>query len=384
MPFKEAVLLTLSLTDGQFVIYVKISSRKCETVIVVLNFLGGKDMRRTVGAIVGILFGFVAVSALAETSMFNNNLNSWIMVSPAQLYQVQGNKVDPNFEHGTGKATNEIGTTKSETEITGNVISATGVYSIGTDLKAGIGAGMDTMTQKDKEADTKEDGKTIHLTPQAAYQIQNMAAVGLEADMRMDSIDRGNDRKFDSTYFVIRPGALYTMKNLEAGLVYQTQVEQKVKKTINGAEDEYTFEHPAEVVLHGRYALDQNLALGAQLHNIMHSAFKDTVTNLTTSTTEKIATKNDQQVVRFTGEYSMDALKTEGGFEYATAYHKKKEYMTSETISTMGLRAAADYSISKEAAVGGGLAYDFGSDKQGDNKYATNDMTIQVRGKVAF
>jgi len=344
-------------------------------------------MRKIVGAIVGILFGFVAASAFAETTWFNNNLNSWIMVSPAQLYQVQGNKVDANFQHVTGKTTDDVGATgKTESDLTTNVISADGIYSVGTELKTGVSAGMRMANVKSTEktavgsTDSKSDFKNTFLKPQVAYQIHSVASVGMAIEMDFDSVDTENSVKYDCTSYVVRPGALYTMKNLEAGLVYQTQVDQEVEVTINDQKQKFQVQKAGSAILHGRYALDQNMAFGTQLEQVMWGSLK--TKNYTTG--ESTATDKDQQIVRIFAEYGMNSLKTEGGYAYKTAYYKNKENMDSANIGTMELSAAADYSINKEAAVGGGLAYDFGSDKNGDEKYATNDMTVQVRGKVAF
>ena len=334
-------------------------------------------MRKMFGVVIGI-FGLVATTAMAETTWFNNNLNSWIMVSPAQLYQVQGNKVDASFEHKTGTNTTDTGT-KTETELTGNSIGAIGVYSVGTDLKTGIAAGMNMVNLKTKGTDNKSDTKVTYLTPQAAYQVQNMASVGVALDAMFDSTDFGNSVKYDTSYFVVRPGALYSTKNTEVGLTYLTQVDQKAKTTVNGLDLEFPVQEPAEVIIHGRYAMSQDLALGGMLKHVMYSNLEQT--DATTQTTWK---NKDQEILRATAEFTTGAVKTEGGLAYTTAYYKDKDHMDNTNIGTMGLNAAADYSINKEAAVGGGLEYNFGNDKAGTTKFATNDMTIAVRGKVAF
>ncbi len=327
--------------------------------------------------VAGFAMSAVTGTAVAADAAFDNHLTSTPMVSPAQLYQTDALKTD--FALGFLSATDEVKPTtgdKTTSDVTGTRLFAAGIYNIqAIGLRAGLVADYVTFDAETKTGalNAKAEGSVVSLSPTFAY-VAGPVALGLAIDVNSETtkikVDGAEEIKQD--WMTVRPGVLFANEQMEAGVTYTTKgTKDAVKK--DGIEVAPESDTPAEVTLHGRYAVDKTMAFGAIVGNRMQADVSDdTVKDLTSLTA--------------TAEFALDAVKLEGDVGYNMATYKKKEELDSGTIGTVDLGAAADYTINKQASVGGGVGYEFGADENTTNKneYAVNTLSVLVRGDMKF
>lgn len=322
-----------------------------------------------------IVAGFIAMSgvSLAETSTFNNHLQSTPIVSPAQLYQVEDMKTD--FSLGFRSSTD---TAKpkgaSETETTGKDtgVFAGAIYNVkAIGLRTGVTVnyGMSDITQDSTTTageKTEIEGSEMTVSPQLAYPV-GPVVLGAAVDVVQTSAKVEGGDEFESTHNRFRPGVVFADNAIEAGLAYSSPN----RITGDAEKKELDVMEPAVVTAHGRYAIDSNMKAGAIVSNYNHKAL------------DKDAYK-DQTAVTGTFEYGLSATQIEANLGYKSAYYKNKDALSNETIGTIGLGAAADYALNPAASVGGGFGYEFGSDSNDTQEVAKNELTVAVRGNMKF
>lgn len=319
----------------------------------------------------------ISGSAMAADATFDNHLNSTPMVSPAQVYQINDIRTDfslgINNAAGTSKVdgADELKSSNSTTDL-----FAAGIYNIkAIGLRAGLvvnyGTGVaksdqfDTASGKTQEA--KADTTDFIVSPTVAMPV-GPVVIGAALDVTQATAKPEDFDEVKGTYTTFRPGVLFENGDLEAGLTYSSAT-----NTANPEDPKkMDFAVPASVTAHGRVAIDRQLAVGAIIRNVHAKGLDEDQ-------------YKDQTQVKATGEFGMSALKLEGDLGYNTAFYKSKTEGFSEyTIGTYELGAAADYSVNKDTAVGGGLGYQFGSDKADGVKVAANVLSVAVRGNMKF
>jgi len=319
----------------------------------------------------------VAGSAMGAEATFENHLNSTPIVSPAQIYQIEDIRTDFSLgvtnSEGTSKpeGSDEMKDTSSSTDL-----FAAGIYNIkAIGLRAGLivnyGTGSDKSDQFDettsKTVEAKEDVTNFVASPTVAMPV-GPVVVGAAVDVTQSTAKPEDGDEAKVTYTTFRPGVLFQNKDLEAGLTYAGANH----KTNEDDAKKLAVDEPARVTAHGRFAINRDVAAGAIIQNVHYKGLDED-------------TLKDQTRVKATGEFGMSALKLEGDLGYNTAFYKSKTEGFSEgTIGTMELGAAADYSVNKDTAVGGGLNYEFGSDKADGTKVAANELTVALRGNMKF
>jgi hypothetical protein len=327
-------------------------------------------MAITKGMTVIAAAALISGSALAKDAAFENHLQSKPIVSPAQLYQVDQSKSDFSLGYASSKlSTDNDDTGKTTSSETGTELFAAGIFNVKSiDLRAGMSVDYITGSTEDKNDAGKAEGDATWMvfTPQAAMPI-GPVVVGAAFDLVQETKKVEDADEAKANYNTFRPGVLFANKDLEAGITY---VSPHNSPAID-EDKELPVVKPAEVTLHGRYALDRDFALGAILTNNDYSAINDD-------------TQKDQTELTVTSEYTAGAIKVEGDLGYNSAYYKDTENITPLNIATMELGAGADYAVNKDAAVGGALTYEFGSETSKGTDYAVNDLGFAIRGNVQF
>ncbi len=320
---------------------------------------------------------FLAGSAMAADATFENHLSSAPMVSPAQIYQIDDLRTDFNLgfhsAEGTSKADggDEVTSTSSGTDL-----FAAAIYNIkAIGLRAGLTADYGSAAQKTEVPDpttgeaveAKSDLSAMTVSPTAAMPIGPLVlGVAFDVTQLADKPEEGDEAK--TTYTTFRPGALFQNKDMEAGLAYSSAT----NTTNEGDADKLGVTDPAKVTAHGRVAINRDLAAGAIIQSVHYKGLNEDAFK-------------DQTRIKATGEFGAGAVKIEGDLGYNTAFYKsKKAGFGEDTIGTIGLGAAADYSVNKDTAIGGGLGYEFGSDSADGVKVAANELTVAVRGNMKF
>jgi hypothetical protein len=343
---------------------------------IAFGLLIGELLMRKVHVLVSATgLAMTASVAVAAESTFDNHLTSTPMVSPAQIYQTQDLKTDfkVGYESAEGTTKPDGSSSTTATDKTNDLFAAAiyNIHSIG--LRAGIALDygssnteaevVDVTTgQKDK---IKIEGNDMMVTPQAAMPLGPVVA-GVAADFHQVTAKPDGVDEQKGSYNTFRPGVLFATKDMEAGITYASQT-----NTNESDADKLSFAVPAKTTLHGRYAIDRELAVGAILADWHYKGIDED-------------TLKDQTRVTGTVEYGIGAVKTEGELGYRSAFYKNKDSVMEDNIGMMDIGAAADYEVTKTAAVGGALGYEFGSDSAKGVKYSANMFNVAVRGNMKF
>lgn len=316
----------------------------------------------TVGTL-GMVAIFGGPVSAAETA-FQNHLSSPIMVSPAQIYQVEDTKTDFSLGYSLKTDANKTDGKSTEKFDTNTDVFAGGVFNIRSiGLRTGLTASYES---KSIEADDKVtmEGTSMTVSPQAAYTM-GPVVVGAAVDAVQVSAESEESDALSANFLRFRPGIAFSNEAVEAGFVYTSPTR---KENI----DELKVMEPAQVTLHGRYGITPDLALGAILTNKNYKPIDE-------------ESYNDQVLVKGTAEYFANSFKVEGNLGYSTAYYENKaEDLSEDTIANIMVGAAGDYALNKVTTVGASASYEFGSDSNETIEVAKNAVGVSIRGNVKF
>lgn len=320
---------------------------------------------------------------------FNSHLHSAMMVSPAQIYAVQGMQTDMTL--GYRKSDHETITAqgKWDFEWMSSILNLTAVRSLPVQ---GLNVGLN-ITSVLSEPDEMIEGKgipellsttpqsahtkyneinTLHLAPLLSYHVKDMVSLGLRFNYQYVARDYSLDRAFaateamhkDSSSYSLVPAFTVTAADFEAGVAWQTEE--------NGDDVEV----PAILTMHGRYALDADFNLGAVYQLKRWSALK--------------AGHEDQSVLRATVEWQNERLRVEGDVAYATSYYENETDITAHNIATFSAHTAVDYRVTENAVAGAAVGYTFGNElfsadsDASAEEYNMQEMDFALRGNYLF
>ena len=320
---------------------------------------------------------------------FDSHLHSAMIVSPAQIYPVQGMHTDMTL--GYRKSDHETITAqgKWDFEWMSSILNITAVRSLPVSgLNAGLnitavlskpdemikGEGIpELLRTTTQSAHTKyNEVNTLQLAPMLSYHVQDMVALGLRFNYQYVARDYSLARAFaatetrhtDSSSYSIVPAFTVTAADFEAGVAWRTEE--------NGDDVEV----PAMLTMHGRYALDADFNLGTVYQLKRWSALK--------------AGHEDQSVLRATVEWQNDWLRVEGDVAYATSYYESEAHITAHNIATFSAHTAVDYRITTNAIAGAAVGYTFGKElfsaesEAAAEEYNMQEMDFAVRGNYLF
>ena len=331
------------------------------------------------------------IAAPLLPSIFNSHLHSAMMVSPAQLYAVEGMQTDLTL--GYRKSDHETITTqgKWDFEWMSSILNLTAVtnlpvsgLNVGLNITSVLGEPdenikgegifelLNTTTQS---AHTKYDEiNTLQIAPLLSYHLKDMISFGLRFNYQyvdrdysptrhFAATDSGNLHTSSSSYSLI-PAFTVTAADFEAGIAWQTQ------------ESGDDVELPAMLTMHGRYAWDDSLNFGGIYQLRRWSALK--------------AGHEDQSVLRATVEWQNDWLRIEGDVAYTTSYYQSEVDVTAHNIATMSAHTAFDYRITDNAVAGAAVGYTFGEEtfsaasQASAEEYNMQEMDFALRGNYMF
>lgn len=320
---------------------------------------------------------------------FNSHLHSAMMVSPAQIYAVQGMQTDMTL--GYRKSDHETITAqgKWDFEWMSSILNLTAIKSMPVQgLNVGLnitsvlsepdeiieGKGIpELLSTTPQSAHTKyTEINTLHLAPLLSYHVKDMVALGLRFNYQYVARDYSLDRNFaatetmhkDSSSYSLVPAFTVTAADFEAGVAWQTEE--------NGDDVEV----PAILTMHGRYALDADFNLGAVYQLKRWSALK--------------AGHEDQSVLRATVEWQNERLRVEGDVAYATSYYENEADITAHNIATFSAHTAVDYRVTENAVAGAAVGYTFGNELFSSDsdasaeEYNMQEMDFALRGNYLF
>ncbi len=237
-------------------------------------------------------------------------------------------------------------------------------------LRLGLEASsLDASYRIKSPADTaKGHGSVVVFQPSAAYQL-GAVSVGLGYSHSRNQIEPKGGQETSNTYGTLTPAISFSQGPVEAGVVYTTPT----YKTAASADDS-DIDNPATVLLHGRYAVDSALALGATLENINYSSHDDSA--------------KDQQKVKLLASYRSGALTYEGSLGYDTAYAKDRVDLSVDNMAMYTGSAFVDYAVAARGYVGGGFEYSAGSARHkvggGTEKLTAANTAAMLRGGLTF
>ena len=313
----------------------------------------------------------------------NSHLHSAVIVSPAQIYVVQGLQTDLSL--GYRKSDHETITKqgKWDFEWMSSILNLTAVTSLPVEgLRVGLnissvlsepdevikGTGIPELLQTTTpSAHTKYSAiNTMHVSPLISYHLKDMVALGLQVNYQYVDRDYSIARAFanntgmhtsTSSYSLV-PAFTVTATGFEAGVAWQT------------AESGDDVEMPSMLTMHGRYAVGADLHFGGIYQLKRYSTLK--------------SGHDDQSVFRATVAWQYDQLRVEGNVAYATAFYANNTNITAHNIATISTHTAFDYRITDNAVAGAAVGYTFGEDTSTATEYNMQEMDFALRGNYLF
>ncbi len=320
---------------------------------------------------------------------FSSHLHGAMIVSPAQIYSVQGMQTDMTL--GYRKSDHETITAqgKWDFEWMSSILNLTAVRSLPVPgLNAGLnitsvlsepdeiikGEGIpELLRTTTQSAHTKyNEVNTLHIAPMLSYHVKDMVSLGLQFNYQYAARDYSLDSTFaapeamyaGSSSYSIVPAFTVTAADFEAGVAWQTEE--------NGEDVEV----PAILTMHGRYAWDDSLNFGGTYQLKRWSALK--------------AGHEDQSLLRATVEWQNDWLRVEGDVAHATSYYENEANITAHNIATFSAHTAVDYRITTNAIAGAAVGYTFGKElfsaesEASAEEYNMQEMDFALRGNYLF
>lgn len=303
---------------------------------------------------------YTTAGELNYVGPFKNHLNSTVMVSPAQIYQIGDLRTD--WQLGVDAAKSKVGPTETKTNLTD--INGAVVYNFTPyDVRAGLKFNYGLGTQKVTGA-TDVDVSTWTVEPTFAMPAGDFV-VGLGFGFTgVENSQTGATDK-DATFTRIKPAVAYVGSNYEVGAVFASKVKEDAK-----AADELDAFVPATTTIHGRFAATETFAVGGIIENRAYKTFNSAVLK-------------DQIGLTATTEFDQGTYKLEGTLGYNSKFYKGSA-VTQDTIATTELGFAGDYRMGKAATVGGSVTYGFGSEEESATKYKVQDLAFGVRTNFTF
>ena len=314
---------------------------------------------------------------------FSSRLHSATIVSPAQIYAVQGLQTDLSL--GYRKSDHETITNQGEWDFKwmSSILNLTTVTNLPVEgLHVGLnissvlsepdeiikGTGIPELLQTTTQSvHTKYSAiNTLHISPLISYHLKDMVALGLQVNYQFVDRDYSIARIFTnnldmhtstSSYSLV-PAFTVTATAFEAGVAWQT------------TESGNDVEMPSMLTMHGRYAVGADLHLGGIYQLKRYSTLK--------------AGHDDQSVFRATVEWQYDQLRLEGNVAYATSFYTGNANITAHNIATISTRTAFDYRITDNAVAGAAIGYTFGDDTSTAIEYNMQEVDFALRGNYLF
>lgn len=350
-------------------------------------------MRKLLLALIALLYLQVAnakeeVVAPQLSANFDSHLHSAMIVSPAQIYAVQGLQTDLTLGYRKSDHETIIDGGKWDFEWMSSILNLTAVTNLpvsGLNLGLNISAMMsapdeivkgegipELLRTNTQRAHTKYiDISALQISPLVSYHLKDMISLGLRFNYQYIDREYAAGRMFQgealhtsSSSYSITPAFTVTAADFEAGVAWQT------------AESGADVEVPAILTMHGRYALDAGLNLGGIYQLKRYSAM--------------LPNHEDQSVLRAAVEWKGERLRIEGNLAYATSFYENEANITAHNISTLSGHTAIDYRITDNAIAGATAGYTFGketvdstADRQA-TEYNMQEMDFALRGNYFF
>ncbi len=324
-------------------------------------------------------------------SVFNSHLHSATVVSPAQLYAVDGMQTDITL--GYRKSDHETITARGKWDFEWmsailNLTAVTAVpvpnLNIGLNITSVLSepdeiikgeAIPDLLRTTTQSAHTRyNEINTLHIAPLLSYHVRDMVALGLRVNYQYAVRDyspthyfaatHGGDMHTSGSSYSLVPAMTVTATDFEAGVAWQT------------AESGDDVEVPAILTLHGRYVWDDSLNFGGVYQLKRWSALQ--------------VGHEDQSVLRATVEWQSDRVRVEGDVAYATAYYETENSVTAHNIATLSAHTAVDYRVTSNAVAGIAVGYTFGEEtfplesQASAEEYNMQEMDFALRGNYMF
>ena len=322
-------------------------------------------------------------TAPMPSTSFNSHLHSAAIVSPAQMYAVQGLQTDLSL--GYRKSDHETITNqgKWDFEWMSSILNLTAVTNMPIDgLHVGLnissvlsepdeiikGTGIPELLQTTTQsAHTKYSAvNTLHVSPLISYHLKDMVALGLQVNYQFVDRDysiariftNNTDMHTSTSSYSLVPAFTVTATGFEAGVAWRT------------AESGDDVEMPSMLTMHGRYAVGEDLHFGGIYQLKRHSTLK--------------AGHDDQSIFKATVEWQYDQLRVEGNVAYATSFYTDNANITAHNIATISTHTAVDYRITDNAVAGAAVGYTFGEDTSTTTEYNMQEMDFALRGNYLF
>ena len=337
------------------------------------------------------------------SATFTNRVNSYAMVSPAQIRRSNGVMTDVVYNvQRIQYRDNSLENKDKGFTWTDNTLAATVLYSIpDTNLNVGVRV-TNTVGSRhgyslhlgsfDVEGGAPPDLQSSHtkywridslvVSPMANYWINDMISVGLRINSHGVHRDVANTTGLDVSgvpYYgedhlvTVMPAVSVATDNIEAGVAYSTTTTNLTRyqeEYFKERHPEHDFEQPNHLLVHGRYAATPSMKVGGIYRFEQYSMLRND--------------RSDRSVFSLNGEMQMNNINIEGEMTHAMAFYDKRADIEVSNIATTAARTAVDYRLNDNSSLGAGIGYRYGADEENNTKYRISELAMTVRGSYLF
>ena len=330
------------------------------------------------------------------SATFTNRINSYSMVSPAQIRRSDGVMTDvfynvQRIQYRDNTPDNEI----KSFVWTDSTLAATVLYSVpNTNLNVGVSVASTVGSRghftlqlgpTDVEGGAPPDLQSSHtkywriddltISPMANYWINDMISVGLRIDRHTvhrdyvtDGIDNVDIAYYDSDNLTtVMPAVSVTTDNFEVGVAYQVSAQAIA---IESYPPERDFDQPDHLLVHGRYAVTPTMKIGGIYRFDEYSILWDD--------------RGNRSVFSLNGDMQIGNINIECELTHAMAFYDKRTDIEVSNIATTAAQTAVDYRLPNNASLGAGIGYRYGADKEDNVNYRVSELAMTVRGSYLF
>lgn len=329
------------------------------------------------------------------SATFTNRINSYAMVSPAQIRRSDGVMTDVSYDvqriqYRDNTPDNEI----KSFVWTGNTLAATILYTVpDTNLNVGVSVASTVGSRghftlqlgpTDVEGGAPPDLQSSHtkywriddltISPIANYWINDMISVGLRIDRHkvhrdyVTDVDNVEVPYYDSDNLAtVMPAVSMTIDNFEAGIAYQVSAQTIVNEAYPAERD---FDQPDHLLVHGRYAVSPTMKVGGIYRFDQYSILWND--------------RSDRSVFSLNSDMQLGNINIECEVTHAMAFYDKRADIEVSNIATTAARTAVDYRLRDNASLGAGIGYRYGADEEANVNYRVSELAMSMRGSYLF
>lgn len=336
---------------------------------------------------------------------FSNRINSYAMVSPAQIRRSDNVVTDVIYDVRRIRYRDNNPANERDHQSfawTDSKLTATILYSLpNTNLNLGVSVASAVGSRGgyslylgnfDVEGGARPDLQSLHtkywridsltISPMASYWINDVVSVGVRVDNHqvhrdyaVEGLDiSGIPYRGNEGLTTVMPAVSMTTDNVEAGVAYRFLADDNLLAfeglDVSDKNENSDFNQPDYLLIHGRYAIVPTMKIGAIYRFERYSTLR--------------TDSDDRSQISLNGDFQLDNVAVECEVTHAMPFYDKRADISASNIATTAARTAVDYQLLDNASLGAGIGYRYGADKEANIEYRVSELAMTVRGSYLF